>query len=73
MLRNTEPKPQKLLDKVLKVYEKALRFCLRKKFVPLLIAVGLLAGCAYKAVNTGMILFPTKMCIRDSTSTACLC
>ena len=59
MLRNTEPKPQKLLDKVLKVYEKALRFCLRKKFVPLLIAVGLLAGCAYKAVNTGMILFPT--------------
>ena len=59
MLRNTEPKPQKLLDKVLKVYEIALRFCLRKKFVPLLIAVGLLAGCAYKAVNTGMILFPT--------------
>ena len=59
MLRNTEPKPQKLLDKVLKVYETALRFCLRKKFVPLLIAVGLLAGCAYKAVNTGMILFPT--------------
>lgn len=59
MLRNTEPKPQKLLDKVLKVYEKTLRFCLRKKFVPLLIAVGLLAGCAYKAVNTGMILFPT--------------
>lgn len=30
MLRNTEPKPQKLLDKVLKVYETALRFCLRK-------------------------------------------
>ena len=59
MLRNTKPKPQKLLDKVLKVYETALRFCLRKKFVPLLIAVGLLAGCAYKAVNTGMILFPT--------------
>ncbi len=59
MLQNTEPKPQKLLNKVLNVYEKALRFCLRRKFVPLIIAIGLLAGCAYKAVNTGMILFPT--------------
>ena len=59
MLRNTEPKPQKLLNKVLNVYEKVLRFCLRRKFVPLIIAIGLLAGCAYKAVNTGMILFPS--------------
>lgn len=59
LLRKTEPKPQKLMDRVLSFYEKVLRFCLRRKVVPIAIAVGLLAGCAYKAVNTRLILFPS--------------
>lgn len=59
LLRKTEPKPQKMMNRVLGIYEKVLRFCLRRKVVPMVIAVGLLAGCAYKAVNTGLILFPS--------------
>lgn len=59
LLKKTEPKPQKVMDRVLGVYEKVLRFCLRRKAIPIMIAVGLLAGCAYKAVNTGLILFPS--------------
>jgi HAE1 family hydrophobic/amphiphilic exporter-1 len=59
LLRNTEPKPQRFLNKVLDVYEKVLRFCLRRKVVPIAIAVALLLGCSYKAVNTGLILFPS--------------
>ncbi len=59
LLRNSKPKPQKLMDKVLNFYEKVLRFCLRRKWAPIAIAVGLLLGSVYKAVNTGLILFPT--------------
>ena len=59
LLRKTEPKPQKMMDKIFGLYEIALRFCLRRKIVPIAIAVVLLAGCAWKAINTGLILFPT--------------
>ena len=59
LLKNAQPKPQRFMEKVYGVYEKALRFCLRKKFVPILIAVALLAGCAYQVTNTGIVLFPS--------------
>lgn len=59
LLKNTAPKPQRIMDRIYVVYEKALRFCLRKKFVPIIIAVALLVGCAYQVTNTGIILLPS--------------
>lgn len=59
LLRHAEPKPQKLLNKLMKVYEKTLRFCLRRKFVPIVIAVGLLVLCGYQAMRTGLTLLPS--------------
>ena len=59
LLKNSTPKPQKLLDKLMVYYEKALRFCLRRKAVPIVIAAGLLVLCGVKAMNTGLILFPS--------------
>ena len=59
LLKNTEPKPQKIMDRIYVVYEKALRFCLKKKWIPILVAVALLAGCAYQVTNTGIVLFPS--------------
>lgn len=59
LLKNSQPKPQKIMDKIYVVYEKALRFCLRKKFVPIIIALGLLVGCVYQITNTGIVLIPS--------------
>ena len=59
LLRHAEPKSQKLLNKLMKVYEKTLRFCLRRKFVPIVIAVGLLVLCGYQAMRTGLTLLPS--------------
>ena len=59
LLRHAEPKPQKLMDKFLKIYEKALRFCLRRKFVPIVISIGLLVVCGYQATKTGLTLLPS--------------
>lgn len=59
LLKNTKPKPQKFMDQLYVVYEKALRFCLRKKWVPVVIAVALLAGCAFQATRTGLVLLPS--------------
>ena len=59
LLKNTAPKPQKIMEKIYVVYEKALRFCLRKKFVPIIIAVALLVGCVYQISNTGVVLMPS--------------
>ncbi len=58
LLKNSKPKPQKLMDRFTVFYEKVLRFCLRRKAVPLVIAIGLLAVCAYQIKNTGLILLP---------------
>ena len=59
MLNNVQPKPQILLQHVKKGYEKVLRFCLRFKPVPIAIAIVALALCAYRATNTGIIIFPS--------------
>ncbi len=58
LLKHTQEKPHRLFDRLMVLYEKALRFCLRRKAVPLLIAIVLMAGCAWKTVNTGLILLP---------------
>ncbi len=59
LLKNSEPRKQHFMEKIYGIYEKALRFCLRKKLVPILIAVVLLAVCVLQAVRTGLILLPS--------------
>ena len=59
LLRHSEPKKQKLMDRVLGLYEKVLRFCLKRKIVPIAIAVGLLVLCGYQATKTGLVLMPS--------------
>lgn len=59
LLRKSQPKEQKLLNRVLNVYEKALRFCLRRKLVPIAISVVLLLLCCWRVMSTGLTLFPS--------------
>lgn len=59
LLRKSEPKEQKLLNRVLNFYEKILRFSLKRKLVPIGIAVVLLLLCCWRAISTGLILFPS--------------
>lgn len=59
LLKKTEPKPQVFMNKVYAAYEKALRFFLKVKVVPIAIAVILLALCGYGATKTGLVLLPS--------------
>ena len=58
VLRNTEPKRDLWIEWLQVRYEKALDFCLRRKFVPILLAIVLLGVCAAKVVSTGIIIIP---------------
>ncbi|MCR5625114.1 MAG: efflux RND transporter permease subunit, partial [Lachnospiraceae bacterium] len=58
LLKNTKEKKHRFFDALINGYDKVLRLCLKYKFVPILIAVGLLAFCVVKAVNTGIVIFP---------------
>ncbi|MCR5623863.1 MAG: efflux RND transporter permease subunit, partial [Lachnospiraceae bacterium] len=58
LLKNTKEKKHRFFDALINGYEKVLRLCLKFKIVPILIAVGLLAFCVVKAVNTGIVVFP---------------
>ncbi len=59
ILSNTKPKKHPWFDAVVRVYEKALRFSLRRKWVPLLIAVVLLVLSVAQAFRTGLVLLPS--------------
>ncbi|MBQ7447080.1 MAG: efflux RND transporter permease subunit [Eubacterium sp.] len=59
MLKKTEPKPQRFMNKVYNVYEKVLRYFLKVKIIPIAIAVVLLVLCGYGATKTGLVLLPT--------------
>lgn len=59
VLKNTKEKAHPLFDKVIAVYEKALRLCLKVKAVPILIAVVLLVICLARVMSTGMVLLPS--------------
>lgn len=59
ILSNTKPKNHPWFDAVVRVYEKALRFSLRRKWVPLLIAVVLLVLSVAQAFRTGLVLLPS--------------
>jgi HAE1 family hydrophobic/amphiphilic exporter-1 len=59
ILSNTKPKKHPWFDAVVRVYEKALRFSLKRKWIPLLIAVVLLVFCIVQALRTGLVLLPS--------------
>lgn len=59
VLKNTKPKNHRWFDAALRVYEKALRFCLRRKWLPIVIAVVLLVLCVFQAFRTGLVLIPS--------------
>jgi multidrug efflux pump subunit AcrB len=58
LLKKSSPKSHKLFDKVLDGYEVALRFCLRRKWVPLGLAVGLLVVSVVAVTRMGIVLLP---------------
>ena len=58
LLKKNTPKKHTLFDKVLKVYGATLRWCLRFKVVPLLVAIALLAFSVYAVFATGIVYIP---------------
>ncbi len=58
LLQKSEPKSHKLFDKILDVYGKSLRWCLRFKIVPMSIAIILLAFSVYEVFATGIVYIP---------------
>lgn len=59
ILRNTKPKSHRWFDGMIRGYEKALRFCLKRKWLPILVAVVLLVLCVFQAFRTGLVLIPS--------------
>jgi len=58
MLRNSKPKEHPLYDKFLNGYGKFLNWCLKRKYVPLLVAIALLVGSIWAVLNMGIVLLP---------------
>lgn len=58
LLRNRQPKEHRQFERMLNGYERALRWSLKHKAVPLLIAVGLLAFCGWRVTTTGVVMLP---------------
>ena len=58
LLANAVPKPEPFMDKLKAKYEVALAFCLKRKVVPIAIAVVLLGICAARVVSTGIVIIP---------------
>lgn len=59
VLKNTKTKSHRWFDAVIRGYEKALRFCLKRKWLPIALAVILLAGSVFQAFRTGLVLIPS--------------
>ncbi len=58
IMRNTKPKKHPLFDKILNGYGKSLKWCLKFKVVPLLLAVILLGISVYAVINMGIVYLP---------------
>lgn len=58
LLRNTKTKEHKLFEKIQNIYANVLDFCLRVKWIPLLIAVLLLALSIWRVVSMGVVMIP---------------
>lgn len=58
VLKNTKTKSHRWFDAMINGYEKVLKVCLNKKWIPIVISVVLLAGSVFQAFRTGLILIP---------------
>lgn len=58
VLRNAKPKEHPFLDKVQDAYGSALDFCLKKKWIPLVGAIGLLIFSCILVINMGIVVIP---------------
>jgi multidrug efflux pump subunit AcrB len=58
LLKNAKPKEHPLFDKVMTIYERVLRFCLKHKYVPILTALGLLIFSGFMVVRMGIVVIP---------------
>ncbi|MBP5181102.1 MAG: efflux RND transporter permease subunit [Clostridiales bacterium] len=58
LLAKSKPKEHKIFDKVLDIYGKTLRWCLKYKVAPLAIAISLLVFSVYMVFRTGIIYIP---------------
>ena len=58
LLGKSKSKEHKFFDKVLDLYGKSLRWCLKRKIVPLAVAISLLVLSVYLVLTTGIIYIP---------------
>ncbi len=58
LLKNVRPKPNRLIEKMQKVYGKSLRWSLKHKAVPLVISIALLALSIARIVSMGIVVLP---------------
>lgn len=59
VLRQNKERKHRFFHAIQTAYEKILRFCLKFKFVPILVSIALLAFCGYQVTKIGMILIPS--------------
>ncbi|MBQ8199493.1 MAG: efflux RND transporter permease subunit [Lachnospiraceae bacterium] len=59
VLKNANEKSHKWFDKMIELYDKAIRFCLKVKIAPMAVAIVLLVLCIVRVLNTGMVLLPS--------------
>ena len=58
LLKNAQPRKNRIMEKVQALYAASLRWCLSHKLVPLAVAVILLAVCIVRVVTTGIVVLP---------------
>ena len=59
VLKNSTEKSHKWFDKMIGLYEKTIRVCLKVKILPIVVAVALLVFCIIRVFNMGMVLLPS--------------
>lgn len=58
LLRNDKMKEHRLFDRFVRGYQKVLRFCLRRRFIPLVLAIALLIFSIWQVLRMGIVIMP---------------
>ena len=58
ILRNAKPKEHRFFDRVQDAYGSALGFCLKKKWLPITVAIALLAFTGWLIIRMGIVMIP---------------
>lgn len=58
LLRKSKPKNHPIFDKIQDIYGVTLRWCLKHKFLPLCLTIGLLYYCVNALISMGIVLIP---------------